>query len=540
MERENNNKTIYYNGVIITLEEDYPDPEAIGINDDKILAVGDLKTVKEKMGNQYQLIDLEGKTLLPGFIDSHLHPVMYLFFLINPDLSKITSLEELKEVLKEAAKDKKPDELLLGLKLMEEKFDNPKLPTRWDLDEAVPDIPLFILRYDGHIGILNSKGLELAGIDENTKAPEGGEIRKNEKGEITGVLSEHAIGLGLSQYSLPSPEEFNIAAEKVFKNFAEKGLTSLHGIVHADKGGEFGSVGAIEIPIYRAIQDKILQNWYTLIFTEKPNKLKILKKPPLHYENPEAKFKVNCLKLFIDGTFGAATACMYEPFSDQPEKCGFCVVDLDRLYNQMKIAHDNGFQIGVHAIGDKGNRLLVDLYKKLLNESPRKDHRHRIEHASLLKDDVVEDIKELGLIVSCQPPFMTSEATWLEKRIGKERIHYAYPYKTLVDNGIVIAAGSDCPVEEPDVINGIYALVNRYGIAPEQGISVKEALKTYTINGAYAAFEENIKGSIKPGKFADLVILDKNPLEIPKEDLNTISILETIIRGKSVFRKKLK
>jgi len=540
LEEHNSNKTIYYNGNIITLEDEYPNPEVVGVKGEKILAVGDFDIVKEKMGSDYQLIDLEGKTLLPGFIDSHLHPVMYLFFLINPDLSNVKSLKELQNVLKEAAKDKKTDELLLGLKLMEEKFDNPKLPTRWDLDEAVPDIPVFILRYDGHLGILNTKGLELVGIDENTKAPEGGEIRRNEKGEITGILSEQAIGLGLSQYTLPSAEEFNVAAEKVFKNFAEKGLTSLHGIVHADKGGEFGSVGAIEIPIYRAIQDKILQNWYSLIFTEKPKKLKRLRKPPLHYETPEAKFKVNCLKLFIDGTFGAATACMYEPFSDQPDKTGFCVVDLDDLYKQMKIAHDNGFQIGVHAIGDKGNRLLVDLYKKLLKESPRKDHRHRIEHASLLKEDVIEDIKDLGLIVSCQPPFMISEATWLEKRIGKERIHYTYPCKTLVDKGIVIAAGSDCPVEEPDVINGIYALVNRYGIAPEQGISVKEALKAYTINGAYAAFEEDIKGSIKPGKLADLVILDKNPLEIPKEDLNIISILETIIRGKSIYRKKLK
>jgi hypothetical protein len=528
---------IYYNGNIITLEDSYPDPEAVGIMGERIFMVGDFVSIKNRMGKNAKLINLEGKTLLPGFIDSHLHPIMYLFFLINPDLSKCTSLAELQDLLKEASKDKNSDELLLGLRLMEENFDKPKLPTRWDLDKACPNIPVFLLRYDGHIGILNTKGLELIGIDNATKPPEGGEIRKDENGEITGVLSEQAIGMALSMYSLPSPKEFNKAAEEAFQNFAKKGLTTLHGIIHADKGGEFGSVGSIELPIYRAVQDIILQNWYAMVFTERPKKLRRYKKPPLHYEELEAKFKLNCLKLFIDGTFGAATAYMFQPFSDQPDKTGFCVVDLNDLYEQMKTAHNLGFQIGVHAIGDKGNRLLVDLYKRLLKENPREDHRHRIEHASLLKDDVIKDIKELGILVSSQPPFMISEQSWLEKRIGKERIKYAYPYKTLLDNGIIIAAGSDCPVEDPDVIEGINAMVNRHGINPKEAISVKEALKAYTINGAYAGFEEDIKGTIKPGKLADLVILDKNPLKIQKSTLKNLKIEETIIRGQSVYRK---
>ncbi|TFF98129.1 MAG: hypothetical protein EU541_07280, partial [Promethearchaeota archaeon] len=208
----NKESSIYFNGSIITLEEETPNPEAVGIKGDKIFKVGSLKSVKEAMGTSVTLIDLNRRTLLPGFIDSHLHPIMYLFFLINPELSKINSMAELQRVLREAAKNNDPDELLLGLRLKEENFDTPRLPTRWDIDKACPDTPVFVLRYDGHIGILNSMGLDFVGIDETTPAPEGGEIRRNEKGELTGVLSEQAIGLALSKYSLPNPEDFNKAA----------------------------------------------------------------------------------------------------------------------------------------------------------------------------------------------------------------------------------------------------------------------------------------------------------------------------------------
>jgi hypothetical protein len=537
MENWEMSNKIFYNGDIVTLADEDLIVEAVGIKEEKIHSVGSLETVKAEMPENSQLIDLNNKALLPGFIDSHLHPIMYVFFLIKTNLSNLRSLEELKSLLREVAKDKDSDELILGLRLMEEKFDNPTLPTRWDLDEACPNNPVFLLRYDGHIGIANTKGLELAGVDNETISPEGGEIRKNESGELTGILSEQAIGLLLSKISFPEPEEIKETAVQAFKNLAAKGLTSLHGIIHADKGGEFGSVGSMEIPIFRTIQDVILQNWYSMVFTERPKKLKRLRKPPLHEEPPEGKFKVNCLKLFIDGTFGAATACMYEPFTDQPDKIGFCVVDIDDLYEQMKEAHNLGFQICVHAIGDKGNKRIVDLFKRLLEEFPRENHRHRIEHASMLREDVIKDIKELGLIVSSQPPFLNSEYDWLKKRIGEQRCSYAYPYKTLFQNGIVMAAGSDCPVEVPDVIQGLHAMVTRNGFVPKECVSIKDALKAYTINGAYAAFEEDVKGTIEKGKLADFVILDKNPLDLKPEEVKDLEVVETVIRGKTVFKK---
>jgi len=474
-----------------------------------------LEYVKNSMENDYTLVNLNGSTLLPGFIDCHLHPIIFAFYLLNPDLTNVNSLEDLKQLLKNASETKGEDELVIGFNFKEENFDRPILPTKWDLDDACSTKPIFIMRYDGHIGVANTKALELAGITRVSIAPEGGEIRKNDKGDLTGIISENALDLILSKISIPGPQEIKGAAEQAFMILAEKGLTSLHGVLSTDTKGEFGGAAAVEMTIYKSLLNIIPQNWYTLINTDKPKKLIRLKKPPLDDYSKESKFKINCLKLFLDGTFGAKTACMHEPFSDAPDTCGFCVVDEDEIYEKMKIAHNNGFQICIHAIGDKGNRIVVDLYIRLLEEFPRENHRHRIEHASMLTPDVIQDMKKYGIIASCQPPFLNSEYTWLEK--------------------VVLASGSDCPIEDPSPLLGLHALINRNGLVIEECISVEEALKTYTLNAAYAAFEEDVKGSIEVGKLADFVILDRNPMKIPKEEIKEIRVLETIIRGKTIF-----
>ena len=534
-------KKIFFGGQILTINKNEPSVEAVGIEGEKILAVGRFNDIKDNLGKDCNLIDLEGKTLLPGFIDSHLHPIILIFFLFSLDLKNVKSLDELKKLLKDTAKDKPKDKLILGLSLKEEEFDNPKervLPTKWDLDEVCPDHPIFIMRYDGHMGVANSKALVLAGITNETPSPEGGEIRRNEQGEINGQLTELAASSMISLVPFPEPDIINQTASKGFDLLASKGITSLHAVIQAEAGAEMGDAGAFEVPIFKNIMEQIPQNWYSMIFTHNPKKLKRLKKPPLDGGMIESKFRVGCLKLFADGTYGSATALMYEPFSDHPDKSGFMVVEKEELYEYMKIAHNLGFQIGIHTIGDKGNRVVVDLYKRLIDEFPKEDHRHRIEHASSLTPDVIDDMQRLGLIAACQPPFINSEYTWLPKRLGPERCKQAYPIKSLIDAGVVVASGSDCPIEDPDVILGLHALVNRNGFVPEECISIEDALKTYTINGAYAAFEEKIKGSIEVGKLADFVILDKNPLEVRSDEIKDIKVMETIIRGKTVFKRK--
>jgi predicted amidohydrolase YtcJ len=528
------NRKIFFGGTIITMDDNNPSAEAVGIIDAKIISVGNLEEVKNSIEKPYTLIDLEGKTLLPGFIDSHMHPILLTYYSLHLDLSNVKSLKELQKILRNSAQNTPKSEFIIGFKLNEEIFDNPILPTRYDLDEVCPDHPVFILRYDEHIGVVNSVMLKRAKIDTKMKIPGGGEIKKNKDGELTGILTEKALNLIFSKLPLPNPTEILEAAEKAFKSLAEKGITSIHAIVQLDKGDD---LGVVEVPFYKAIQKKILQNSYAFLTTKNPKKLTKAKHSSLDGGSNDSKFKIGGLKLFLDGSFGAKTACMYEPFSDAPDTCGFCVIDEDEIYQKMKIAHNNNFQIVIHAIGDKANRIVVNLYKRLLNEFPRENHRHRIEHASILTKDVIEDMKRYGIIASCQPPFINSEYTWLEKRIGKERCKYTYPMKSLVDSGITIAAGSDCPVEDPSPILGLHALVTRNGFVPEECISMEEALKAYTINGAYAAFEEKVKGSIEVGKLADFVILDKNPLDVNNDEIKQIHVLETLIRGKTVYKK---
>ena len=540
MNNEKSEGKIFYGGSIITMNENQPKIEAVGIKKDKIIAVGSLSDVRNNIGKNHVLIDLKGSTLLPGFIDSHFHIVPILFFYVFLNLVNVRSQKELQELLKQTAEQKKPGEFIYGLNLKEEQFENldeRSLPNRHFIDEICPDNPVFLLRYDGHIGIANTKALELAGIDNNTISPEGGEIRK-QNGELTGILTENATSLIMTKVSLPDPNEIMKAAARAYKDLAAEGITSIHGVVELDKEGGVVNLGGLEIPLLKSIKDNILQDWYGIVFTAEPKKLKRIKKPPLDEGHKFGKFKIGCLKSWLDGTFGAATALMYNPFSDQPDKIGFRVIKEDILYERMVKAHNLGFQIALHAVGDKANSIVIDLYKKLLEEHPKDNHRHRIEHASMLTSDMIKDMKKLGIIASCQPPFINSEYTWLEKRIGKERCKYTYPFKSLVDAGVIIAAGSDGPVENPSVILGLHALVTRNGFVPEESISIEEALKTYTINGAYAAFEEDIKGSIEVGKLANFVILDKNPLEIPKSEILNLKIMETIIRGTTVYKKE--
>ena len=540
MNSEKSIAKLYFNGDIITMNEEELSIEAIGILDEKIIATGNVNDVKKKVGETYISIDLEGKTVLPGFIDCHLHPIIFAYYKLSPDLSKISSLTELKSFLQKASKNKKEDELLICFNLKEENFAPPQLPTCWDLDEACPDIPVFVMRYNSHIGIANSKALKLANINETTPTIEGGEIRRDQDGRINGIISEKAVNLILSKMVFPEVEILKNAAKRAFNELAEKGITSLHGILSAGTGSEFGSAGAVEIPLRKSFHEYILQNWYALINTEKPKKLHKFKKPPLDDGRIDGKFKVGCLKLYLDGTFGAKTACMFKPFSDAPDKVGYCVIGEEEIYEKMKEAHNEGFQIAIHVIGDKGNRIAMNLYKRLLEEFPKVDHRHRIEHASMLTDDVLKDMAKYKIIASCQPPFINSEYKWLPKRLGIERCKYTYPMRSIIDNGIILISGSDCPIEDPDPILGLHALVTRNGFVPEQCISIKDAIKSYTINAAYGAFEEDIKGTLEPGKLADMVILDKNPLEVTPLDIKNIRVLETIIRGESVYRKEAK
>ena len=527
---------ILFGGAILTINSNQPYVEAVGIKGDKIASVGSLEKVKLKMGENCEFIDLKGKTLLPGFIDCHLHPIGYINHILNPDLTNVKSLKELQDLLKLVSVKRENDEFIIAYNFSEERFADPILPNRWDIDNVCPNHPVFILRYDGHIGIANTRALNLAELDEHTKIPEGGEIRKDKHGNLTGVISENALNLIYAKIPIPNDVKIAAAAKKGSKYLAQKGLTSFHGIINADDRYKADNRKTDEFSLFKLVQNYFFQDCYTFIETAYPEKVIELSKISLQEGNSDSKGKIGGLKLYLDGSFGAKTACMFEPFTDAPEECGFCVIGKEDIYEKMKVAHNNRLQIVIHAIGDRANRIAMDLYKKLLTEFPRDDPRHRIEHASMLTEDVIKDMAEYGVIASCQPPFINSEYNWISKRIGEARCKYTYPMKSIVNAGVVLASGSDCPIEDPHPILGLHALVTRNSFIPEECLSVEEALKSYTINAAYAAFEEDIKGSIEVGKLADFALLDRNPLKVPKDEIKEIRVMETIIRGKTVFK----
>lgn len=532
----NSIQKIFFGGVIVTIDDNQPYAEAVGIQGDKIVSVGSLSDVRQNLGEDCEFINLYGKTLLPGFIDCHLHPMGFINHTLRPDVATMKNLDELLEYLKVESIWFEEDEFILAYNLNEERFDKTILPNRWDLDKTCPDNPLFVLRYDGHISIANSKALQLAEITEQTTVPEGGEIRKDKQGKLTGVITERALNLMFSVIPVPDDDDITTAASYVSTYLSERGLTSFHGVINGDSQFKSDRRETDEFSLFKSTQKNIVQDCTAYIETDSIEKALELDSISIENSNSGSKFKIGGLKLYMDGSFGAKTACMFEPFTDAPEECGYCVIEEEDIYHKMKIAHNNNFQIIVHAIGDKANRITMDLYKRLLEEFPRKDHRHRIEHASMLTKDVISDMAKYGIIASCQPPFINSEYDWIAKRIGDERCKYTYPMKSLIDAGVVLASGSDCPVEDPHPIMGLHALVTRNSFVPEQCISVEEALKSYTINAAFAAFEENLKGSIEVGKLADFVILDKNPLTTSIGKIREINIVATIIKGNTVFK----
>jgi predicted amidohydrolase YtcJ len=250
-----------------------------------------------------------------------------------------------------------------------------------------------------------------------------------------------------------------------------------------------------------------------------------------------APHRLGGLKLFSDGTFGSSTACMLAPFTDGPNKKGVLIHPPEELYDQMAVAHKAGWQVCIHAIGDAANRLCAELYGRLFREFPRAGCRHRIEHASIMDEWTIKELARLGIVVSTQPMFIHSEKGWLSRRIGDERCRIVYPFRDLLDAGIRLAGASDSPIESSDVLHAIQCCVTREDFQPHQCITVEEALRMYTIDAAYAQFEENIKGSITPGKRADLVLLGEDPLIAGIEQIKDISVIETIAGGVSIYSR---
>jgi predicted amidohydrolase YtcJ len=389
-----------------------------------------------------------------------------------------------------------------------------------------------VLKHDAHSATANSLAFAAAGIDAATPDPPGGRIERDNGGAPLGPCREAAAQRLFGAVPSPSLERLQATARESFGRLAACGITSAGVILQTDEEGPGGAAGSLEWLALQMLLDQVPFSTYAILVGRSVDAALAARTSPLH--NPSAGHRVGGFKIFADGTFGSCTAHMREAFADRPGERGFLTLDAEAIYARMQAADDAGLQICVHAIGDAAVERCVDLYERLLAQRPRADHRHRLEHASLVPPDLLPRIARLGLCVSTQPLFIHSEKTWLPRRLG-ERTRYTYPLRALVDAGIRVGGASDAPVESTDVLHAIECCVTREGFEPQQGLTPLEALSLFTRDAAYIQFEENEKGTLAPGKRADLVVLSANPLEVNPDRIAAIEVLRTVVAGNTTY-----
>jgi len=416
-------------------------------------------------------------------------------------------------------------------------FDPPELPRKEWIDEATPHNPVCINRHDGHMVLANSLALKLAGITKETPSPEGGEILKDRRtGEPTGILKDAAMDLVMKHIPESSLKAKMKAAEVALNRAVEYGVTSVHDMATAEN-----------IEVYQELlKEKRLTSRLCVYISIQEIDLyqKLISETPL--EN--TFLKIGGLKGFVDGSLGSSTALFFEPYTDDPEKTGLFHSQMfpeGIMERRVMEADKAGLQVAIHAIGDRANHVLLDILEKAMAQGGERDRRWRIEHAQHLLSEDIERMAKLKIIASVQPYHAIDDGRWAEKKIGKERCRTTYAFQSLLEKGTVLACGSDWTVAPLDPLTGMYAAVTRRtldgkhpeGWFPEQMLTLEEAVKGYTLNGAYAEFSESIKGSIEARKLADLVVLTQNIFEIPPEKIQDTRVQMTIVNGKIVYRK---
>lgn len=524
---------VLINGKIWTVDQNMPVVEAVAVWNGQILAVGSVREIKKLIGDGTKVIDLEGKLVLPGFNDSHTHFVNGGFHLMGVDLKDAASEEEFGELLAAKSGELPPGAWITGGNWDHDKWHGGNLPTAELIDRYVPDRPVLVSRYDGHMSVANSMALQMAGIDARTPDPPGGVIvRKPGSREPAGVLRETAEELVSRIIPPKSRAEIRLAIETALEHARKNGITSVHQV----------DLTPVQLELYQELltEGKLTTRIYGFIPIDSRQKLAEL---GIQRNFNNDWIAVGGVKAFLDGSLGSSTAMFFEPYTQDPSTSGLYVVDPDALKKQIIEADKAGLQMAIHSIGDRANSDLLDMFAEVIKENGPRDRRFRVEHAQHIHPKDFERFAELGVIASMQPYHAIDDGRFAEKRIGYERCKTTYAFNSMLENNVIMAFGSDWTVAPLNAILGIYAAVTRRtlddanpgGWFPEQKITVEQAVEAYTLTSAYASFQENIKGSITPGKLADMVVLSDDILTIPPEEIKDTVILYTIVNGNIVY-----
>jgi len=528
-------KKAFINGNIYTVNEKQPYVEMVMVNRNKITYVGN--TNLNIIDAQTSVYDLEGKLMLPGFNDSHLHFTSGGSYLLGINLRPALSKEEFVQIIKDYIVNRNVpvSTWITGGRWDHELWPDKSLPTRELIDSVSENTPVFVSRIDGHEGLANSKALELAGITKNTPNPEGGLIERDENGEPTGILKDNAMDLVFNVVPLPSLEENIDATLRALEEARKFGITSVQDMTQLGELEAYNNVkenGQLTCRIYSI--------WPI-------DKYEGIVRAGVTVGTEEIYIKRGGLKGYADGSLGASTAWFFEPYVQDRSNYGIPmdVITNGKLEKWAIDADKNRLQICIHAIGDKANATVLDLYAKIKSINSPWDRRFRIEHAQHLRKEDINRFEEIGVIASVQPYHCIDDGVWAEKRIGAERIKTTHVYKSLLNNGAVVAFGTDWPVAPLNPLLGIYAAVTRRtvdgknpdGWNPAEKISVEDAIKCYTLNAAYASFEEKIKGSIEVGKLADFVVLSDDILTMDPVKIKDVEVEMTVFDGEIVYER---
>jgi predicted amidohydrolase YtcJ len=502
----------------------------------RIIAVGSAGEVAAKAPNAKH-VDLQGRTVLPGLIDAHGHVFGLGAMLTQLDLSTSTSLDGALQSIADYARANPQQAWVRGRGWNQEIWKLGRFPTAKELDGAVSDRPVWLERVDGHAGWANSRTLALAGITNATPDPVGGKIVRDEKGVATGVLVDAAQALVTKVLPQETEQEGRIMLDRALENMASVGLTSVH-----DAGITVG-----EDRLYRDYADhgKLTARIYAMIGGTGPDFDQLAKNGPLPTYGKDM-YALAAVKLYADGALGSRGAALLAPYSDDPHSHGLLFHTNKEIDAMITKAIKKGYQVNVHAIGDAGNKQILDTFAKEIPANKALDKRHRIEHAQVVTPSDIPRFKSIGIIPSMQPTHATSDKNMAETRIGAERMKGAYAWRSFLQQGSRIACGSDFPVEAPNPFFGIHAAVTRQdkdgapiaGWYPEQEMSLKEAFRCFTLDAAYAGHQEKTLGSLEAGKYADFIVIDRDLFKISPYDIYKIGVIETWVAGRQVYRKK--
>ena len=532
---------ILFNGKLHTQDESYPDASAIALRDGRILAVGNDEEIRAFGHKNTKEIDLQGRRVLPGLADSHIHFYEWSLLLRGIMLGNTRSLAEMQAEVSEATKKAGEGKWIIGGGWNQDNWDKPIAPTKADLDKISPQNPVVLWRKDMHLALANSVALAQAGIDENTPDPEMGVIQRDENGEANGLLFEFAINLVRDVMPISTDIEADVAMQIAMKQLHELGITSVH-----DFRIMGGDGGAPALRTFQRLRDQNLLKLRALVML--PGEfVEETAKTGLQSGFGDDFLRIGGIKLFADGALGPRTAWMLESFENTNET-GMPLTPMSEMAEKIAIAEKAGIGTAIHAIGDRAIRELLDVYTEVLdgNLDQRDTHpKHRIEYVQHSHPDDLGRLADLGLVASVQPLHLVEDMDMVDATLGK-RGRWAYAFRDLLNAGTTLALGSDCPVASPNPYLGIQAAVTRQkndgtpaeGWYPAQRLTVAEAVYGYTMGAAIAAGTENMQGSLTSGKLADLVVLEDDIFEIPPLEIGKAQVKMTVFDGEIVFRRE--